>query len=273
MKTASVTRGDAEIIYDEIGHGPSGIVLVPGWCCSRNNFAELLPVFAAAGWHAVAMDTVGFFDSTAARDSFTVEEAADDVVALVDHLGLTKVVLAGHSAGGAIALEAAHRVRRADVMHVVGIDSLHYMDRYPKQNQAAIEANVAPFMGDQRAAVEARARHYWSNEVDRDLIESTIREMSSPPKANAISLLKNILAWDMDAALSKSPCPITALASAELLERRAVDRYGERMSIVPVHLGGHFFLRQQPQATAALILQVVGDRHVIDITNSPARTT
>jgi pimeloyl-ACP methyl ester carboxylesterase len=220
----------------------------------------MLPVLAAAGWHAVAMDTVGFFDSTASRDSFTVEAAADDLAALVDHLGLTEVVLAGHSSGGAIALEAARRVRHADVLHVVGIDSLHYLNVYPKQDQAAIRANVAPFERDHRAALEARTRNYWSSNDDHNLINDTIRQMSSPPKANAISLLEGILAWDMDTALHKSRCPITVLASAELLEQSAVDRYGARMNIVPVPLGGHFFLRQHPQATARLILQVVGNR-------------
>jgi pimeloyl-ACP methyl ester carboxylesterase len=255
MKTASMTLSDAEITYDETGHGPSGIVFVPGWCCSRDNFTDIVPVLAAAGWHAVAMDTVGFFDSATSRHSFTIEAAADDLVALVDHLGLTRVVLAGHSAGGAIALEAAHRVRNADVVHVVGIDSLHYLNRYPQQDQAAIESIVAPFVRDQRAAVEATVPNYWPIEKDHDLI----KQMSSAPKANAIPLFKSVLAWDVDTALSKSRCPVTVLASAALLERAAVERYGERMTIVPTDLGGHFFLRQQPLATATLILQTVGD--------------
>ncbi|MFD2420074.1 alpha/beta fold hydrolase [Amycolatopsis pigmentata] len=260
MKTAAVMLDDADITYDETGHGSSGIVFVPGWCCSRDNFSDILPILAARGWHAVAMDTVGFFGSTTSRDSFTIERAACDLVALVSYLGLTEVVLAGHSGGGAIALEAAHRVRNADVVHVVGIDSLHYLNRYPKQDDAAIEATVASMACDRRAAVEATVHGYWAGNDDRGLIEDTIRQMSSPPQASAIPLFRSVLAWDLDAALSKSPCPVTVLAAATLLEQAAVDRYGERMSIVPVDLGGHFFLRQQPQATAALILQTVGER-------------
>lgn len=259
MKTARAALRGANITYDETGSGPAGIVFVPGWCCSRDNFSDILPGVAAAGWHAVAMDTVGFFDSTASRASFTVEAAAEDLVALVGHLGFTTVVLAGHSAGGAIALEAAHRLRSAEVVHVVGIDSLHYLDRYPHQDEAAIESIVAPFVRDRRAAVEATVPRYWPTHEDQSLINATIRQMSAPPKDNAISLFTSVLAWDLDAALAKSPCPVTVLACAALLERAAVDRYGERMNIVPTDLGGHFFLRQRPHATTELILATVGE--------------
>lgn len=259
MRTARVALRDAQITYDEHGHGPSGIVFVPGWCCSRDNFAGILPVIATAGWRAVAMDTVGFFDSTTSRDSFTVEAAAEDLVALVGHLDLTTVVLAGHSAGGAVALEAARRVRDAEVVHVVGIDSLHYLHRYPQQDQAAIESTVAPFIRDRRAAVEATVPRYWPTHQDHDLVAATIEQMSAPPENNAISLFTSVLAWDMDSALATSRCPVTVLACAALLEQAAIDRYGERMNIVPTDLGGHFFLRQRPRATAELILHAVGE--------------
>jgi hypothetical protein len=47
--------------------------------------------------------------------------------------------------------------------------------------------------------------------------------------------------------------PLTTFAASALLAPEAVERYGDRMEIVPVEHGGHFYLRENPGATAALI--------------------
>jgi hypothetical protein len=50
---------------------------------------------------------------------------------------------------------------------------------------------------------------------------------------------------------------VKVFASAPLLSDTAVARYGDRMDIVPVDLGGHFFLLQQPVKTAGLIRNAI----------------
>ena len=52
----------------------------------------------------------------------------DDVQAVVEQLGLERVILVGHSMGGPIALEAAPEL--ADrVLGVIGVDALHNADQ------------------------------------------------------------------------------------------------------------------------------------------------
>lgn len=86
--------------------GPPGsptVVLLHGWT-----------VTAAVNWHTVfvpladhvtvlAPDLRGHGDGIRDRRPFRLEDAADDVAALVDTLGLDRVVVAGYSLGGAVA--------------------------------------------------------------------------------------------------------------------------------------------------------------------------
>ncbi|RMH83348.1 MAG: alpha/beta fold hydrolase [Actinomyces sp.] len=86
--------------------GPPGaptVVLLHGWT-----------VTAAVNWHTVfvpladhltvlAPDLRGHGDGIRDRRRFRLEDAADDVAALADTLGLDRVVVAGYSLGGAVA--------------------------------------------------------------------------------------------------------------------------------------------------------------------------
>ena len=95
--------------------------------------------------------------------------------------------------------------------------------------------------------------------VDRDrpeLIETVVAEMASIPEGPGIAALEGLLRWDLDAALSGLQVPVTAVAARSLLAPEAVERYGDRMEIVPVEHGGHFYLREQPRATAALLAKL-----------------
>ena len=58
---------------------------------------------------------------------------------------------------------------------------------------------------------------------------------------------------DLDAALSGLQVPVTTFAARALLAPEAVERYGDRIKIVPVEHGRHFYLRERPRTTAALL--------------------
>ncbi len=74
-----------------------------------------------------------------------------------------------------------------------------------------------------------------------------------PPSTPGIAALEGFMRWDLDAALSGLRVPVTTFAARALLAPEAVERYGDRIEIVPVDNGGHFYLRERPSATAALL--------------------
>jgi pimeloyl-ACP methyl ester carboxylesterase len=90
--------------FDDTGRG-TPVLLVHGFPHSRAFWA---PMVAALSRHegrvrAIAPDLRGFGD-TPARAPMTLDQHADDLVALLDHLGIARAVVCGLSMGGYVAL-------------------------------------------------------------------------------------------------------------------------------------------------------------------------
>ncbi len=100
--------GDGRIAYDVTGEGPL-VVMVPGMGDSRRAYRFLAPALVAAGYRVATADLRGHGESSLGWDSYTRTDTADDIIALIEHLG-GPAVLVGHSfAGGAATIAAARR--------------------------------------------------------------------------------------------------------------------------------------------------------------------
>lgn len=98
--------GRGEMFLREL-EGPPGppIVLLHGWTLSAdlNWFTGGFRVAARHG-PVLAPDLRGHGRGLRSVERFTLEAAADDVSALISHLGLGRAVIAGYSLGGSLAL-------------------------------------------------------------------------------------------------------------------------------------------------------------------------
>lgn len=97
------------IAFEVRGNGDPAIVLVHGWTNNRAIWGEH-PRTLARTHRTVALDLAGHGVSGEDRQAWTMDAFGDDVVAVVDELGLQRVVLVGFSMGGAVVLEAAERL-------------------------------------------------------------------------------------------------------------------------------------------------------------------
>lgn len=103
-----VRTGDAEIYYESHGNGPP-VLLVPGLGGVGNYWLPNIPAFARH--HQVVIhDHRGTGQSSRSPIKYTVEQMTDDLVGVMDDLGIEKAHLVGHSTGGAIGqtLAATH---------------------------------------------------------------------------------------------------------------------------------------------------------------------
>ncbi len=96
------------------GEGPAVVLLHHGLGSTRA-WRRQIPALAASGYHVVAYDRWGYGKSDA-RPALSLprfEDDQDDLLALLDHLGIKQAALVGHSDGGTIALylAAAHPER------------------------------------------------------------------------------------------------------------------------------------------------------------------
>jgi pimeloyl-ACP methyl ester carboxylesterase len=83
-------------------------------------WVDIQPLLAASGRTVIAPDNPGYGMSDAPAAALTVAQLADNLVALLDHLGVQKAIVVGHHTGAAIAASfAARHVQRtaAVILH------------------------------------------------------------------------------------------------------------------------------------------------------------
>lgn len=95
-----------EIAYDDSLGGQQTILLVHGHPFDRSMWRSQFDAIAQVGWRVVAPDLRGYGESRAPiADAVTLDVYANDVLKLMDHLGVRKAVLGGLSMGGQIVME------------------------------------------------------------------------------------------------------------------------------------------------------------------------
>jgi epoxide hydrolase A/B len=89
--------------FVEQGEGPL-IVVCHGFPELWYSWRHQISALSAAGFHVVAVDMRGYgqFDRPEAIDQYTVLHLVDDIVGLLDGLGVQQAVIAGHDWGAMI---------------------------------------------------------------------------------------------------------------------------------------------------------------------------
>jgi len=101
------------------------IILIPGFWLDASSWDEVIPSLRQAGHRVRALTLPGMESKDADRSEITLRDYVDAVVEVIDSIDPVggKVVLVGHSGGGAIA-HAAADARPGRVARVVYVDSL-----------------------------------------------------------------------------------------------------------------------------------------------------
>jgi len=97
--------GRVTLAYDDQGSGPAAILLHSA-VCDRRMWEPQWQLLQDAGYRVIRCDFRGYGESPAPTEPFN---AADDVIALLDHLGVQTATVIGSSYGGRVAQEVAAR--------------------------------------------------------------------------------------------------------------------------------------------------------------------
>ncbi|WP_433271056.1 alpha/beta fold hydrolase [Actinosynnema sp. CS-041913] len=254
-KNLEVQRADHTTIR-YTASGPTGgptLALIHGWGCDRSDF-DAVTDHLPAHYRVLAIDLAEHGESRSTRDVWTIEEFAHDVAAVLEVESVTKAIVAGHSLGGAVAVEVG-RLLPTTVSHVVALDALHY-GLFPAMGGDRADATIRLFHDDFPAAVRGLVEGGSPAGTDPALKEVYFTKMAGVRQPAGVRAIEALIRWDMDAALRRTKQRITVFAIRDLVAQQAIDRYSDRFEFVLVDLGTHHFHVESPEGTAKLLAGV-----------------
>jgi pimeloyl-ACP methyl ester carboxylesterase len=115
-----LSAGGVNIHYIDTPGGSPPIVMLHGLSANANCFAGLIAAGLSPTFRVIAPDLRGRGKTDKPATGYTMADHARDVLALLDALGLERVVLAGHSFGGYVSIYiASHFPERVDKLIVI----------------------------------------------------------------------------------------------------------------------------------------------------------
>ena len=245
LLTGSVKAADGvEIRYEASGNGEPAIVFVHGWSCDRTYWSGQTAHFAKSR-RVVAVDLAGHGESGLGRQRYTIEAFGADVKAVVDALGLKRVVLVGHSLGGPVTLEAA-RLMPERVVALVPVDTLGRVgERIPAEERRAF---LDPMRADFGAATRKFVHDFmFTPKSDAALAERIAQDMAAAPREVALSAIENLFDYDEAKGIAAIKVPLRLINA----DRWPTDLAAARKHKSDVQLAvmpglGHFPMLEDP---------------------------
>jgi len=96
------------LAYGDRGHGLP-LMLIHGFPLCRKMWRPQAEAFSRAGCRVITPDLRGFGESGLASGTVSMDYYADDIVALLEHLGVDRAVVGGMSMGGYVLLNLLER--------------------------------------------------------------------------------------------------------------------------------------------------------------------
>ena len=222
------------------------MLLVPGLSGVGAFWAPQVPDFAR-DFRVIVHDHRGTGASTHSRIRYSVEQMADDVLRLMDALGIESAHLVGHSTGGAIGqiLAEDHPARlRSLVLSATWAGQDPYFRRlFESRREILVTSGVEAYL---RASVLMLAPPWWIRANDALLAEQHRRTAAAAPPVEVLtSRIDAIVRFDRRARLGEIRTPTLVIVAADdmITPRFYSDELAERIAgakLVVLDGGGHF---------------------------------
>jgi pimeloyl-ACP methyl ester carboxylesterase len=255
-QTAFIEVNGAAIRYALSGKGSQTLVLLHELGGSLESWNGLVPLLPE-NLKVLRADMRGAGMSEKVRGTLDIDLVCDDMVALLDALGITgKVILAGAAVGGAIAVHFAfrHSNRTAKLILIspaLGVppeqraEALGIADTVDEKGMRAIASDVFP---------KAFPDYLWTNDGERR--KALARWLGADPEGYAAAY-RMLVRAETRKELADVTCPVLALAgkydpywTPEMIETAVTIVRHVKFEVVEA---GHFMSIQSPDRVAAAI--------------------
>jgi pimeloyl-ACP methyl ester carboxylesterase len=218
--------GHTPVMHFDAGAGPA-IVLVHGLGANLTHYEYVAPALVAAGHRVCGLDMPGFGHSGKPHREYSIRWLAGAVTALMDHLGIARATLVGHSLGGLVVADAAlHDTSRVERLALISSAGLFQM---PLPFQWVARTIMRP--GLVAAALERNARRLLEKRVfeeRNDKVERFIEQALTRPDPHFVRDLARVM-W----SLRKDLVTYHLFDEVERLTMPTLVIYGGRDRLLP----------------------------------------
>jgi pimeloyl-ACP methyl ester carboxylesterase len=254
--------GHTPVMHFDAGAGPA-IVLVHGLGANLTHFEHVAPPLVAAGYRVCGLDMPGFGHSGKPRREYSIRWLAGAVTALMDHLGLARATLAGHSLGGLVVADAAlHESSRVERLVLISSAGLFQM---PLPFQWVARTIMRP--GLVAAALERNARRLLEKRVfeeRNDKVERFIEQALTRPDSHFVrdlarvmwSLRKDLVAYHLFDEVERLTMPTLVIYGGRdrLLPTKSVPTWAGKLPVGELEVierCGHMPIIEKPEQVVA----------------------
>lgn len=227
-KMAYLERSEvgARIFYQERGEGPA-ILLINGLSQSTANWMSQVSALSER-YRVITFDSRGQGRSDVGNRPLTIDEHVDDIIALLDHLGIERVHPVGFSHGARIGLRlAAKRPNRVGRLVVTGMGA---DDGLFRRTLIRVWREVLRLGGVEALAwcslTDILSQGFLELHADdiETMVQTTVKRNSTEGLAAMLDGLMNYPASLEDARLIQAPTLVCSADKDPLCSEQAADR-------------------------------------------------
>ena len=254
-QTATVASKDGvKIAYDVQGSGEPALIFVHGWSCDRSYWSAQIKPFSYR-FKTVTLDLAGHGNSGMGRKDYTIKAFGDDVAAVVNKLGLKKVILIGHSMGGDVIAEAAKQLR-GKVVALVFVD---VYKEFRSRSREEVDKIVTPFRGDDfQEQMRTLVKGMFVAGSNPILVDKVANDMASSPKQVSLSAIEHALNYSgqMPRTLQELNLPVIAInPDTPPTDVNSMKLYN--VQLYTMSGVGHFLMMENPEAFNKLLNRAI----------------
>ncbi|XEC93597.1 alpha/beta fold hydrolase [Paenibacillus tarimensis] len=267
-----ILAGGHELAYYDSGmnteHGSRTAVLLHGYCGSSAYWSKVVPLLETT-CRVIAPDLRGHGSSDAPKeDIYSMESFAEDVLGLLNGLGIDRACLIGHSLGGYVTLAAAER----DAERFNGLSLVHSTS-YPdvqaaKENRdkavRTIKMEGIRVFADGLVPKLFAPAHVTTMGAEVQRIKEIGYHTSQHAAAAAALGMKE--RPDRGGVLRSSHVPVLLVAGASdqlIPPERTFSAAGENIRTHLLERSGHMGMIEEPEALAQTLTQFVLSLEVV----------